>query len=89
MTGSYTSALIRENGNGCMYLVTGSRNTKPIWCYVTMPANKVSIFLKALSSPSIDLAKFGNVLFSGTGKTPPDEITHIIHHHFEGRLQAD
>jgi len=88
MIGKYTSSLILKTADSGLYLVTGMRNHENIWCYLAIPISKVSIFLKALANPTIDLAKYGKPLFSGTGTTPPDEIKRIIQHHFVDNTAA-
>ena len=44
------------------------------WKYVKIDVLKLPLFQNELKSGSIDASKYGEVLFSGWGMNPPDDI---------------
>lgn len=65
---------LTETKHGTIYLSIGFHNKLPTWHYVRVTALKVPLFLNAAKAKRIDVAQFGEVLFSGWGKEPPEEI---------------
>lgn len=58
-----------------MFLSCGTNKGRPTWHYIKVEKNKLPLFKKALEKDSIELADFGEILFSGWGESPPDNIT--------------
>jgi hypothetical protein len=53
-------------------------NGQPFWVYVAIKPSKYQPFLAAQKEGALDLYKFdafGEIIVSGQGKAPPDEIT--------------
>ncbi len=73
----FTAILADEPGRG-IFLVNGMNNGKELWHYVRVPPEKVMVFKSAVRKGSLDVSKFGEVLFSGWGKEPPKEIQQKI-----------
>lgn len=79
MIGShFESARIRSIKNGTIYLVRAKQNNASIWCYVSVPSQKDALFQKALTSNSIELNKYGIILYSGDGTEPPQMFVDMI-----------
>ena len=57
-----------------VYLVRGKDKGREAWHYVLVKRNLLPIFLKHTQGGTVDVAKFGTILFSGWGKDPPPEI---------------
>ncbi len=58
-----------------MFLSHGTHNGRTNWHYIKVDKMKLPLFKKALEKDSIELADFGEILFSGWGESPPDNIT--------------
>ncbi|HEU5047721.1 MAG TPA: hypothetical protein VFT64_07750 [Rickettsiales bacterium] len=61
-----------------VYLVTGNDAGRDLWHYVLVDKAKLPLFKRMVNSPTIDVAEYGKVLYSGWGKEPPQEITEKI-----------
>ena len=57
-----------------VYLTQGKYLGVSTWHYVKIDTLKMPLFQKALKSGVIDVANYGDVLFSGWGMSPPDSI---------------
>ncbi len=57
-----------------VYLVRGKDRGEPAWHYVKIKRTKLPLFLKAVESGSLDVAEFGEVVASGWGDNPPDDV---------------
>lgn len=57
-----------------IYLEKGKVGGKDVWCYVKVAKIKVPLYLKSKVGEKIDIKKYGQVIFSGWGKTPTPEI---------------
>jgi len=51
-----------------------TKDGKDAWHIILVDKPKVPLFLEAMKSPKVDVAKFGKVLHSGWGKNPPADI---------------
>lgn len=80
---SFTEKL-KESQSDLVYLVTGEHEGRPLWHYVQVEKIKKPFFLKAVESPFIELSEFGEVLYSGWGKEPPQSIKDDIKERFGG-----
>lgn len=75
----HTAAIrMREIKNSTIYFITGNNDETAIWCYLSVPSKKDSIFQRALKSNIIDVAKYGTVLYSGDGIEPPELIKQMV-----------
>jgi hypothetical protein len=57
-----------------VYLVRGTHSASPAWHYVLVEKTKLPLFLKAAQASSLDVADYGEILYSGWGENPPPEI---------------
>ncbi len=89
MIGQFTSAFLKENDNGCLYLVKSDNGTEKEWCYLMVSANKLSIFRKAVAGPGIYPAQYGKIIYSGTGAGPSDEVKRMIQYHYLDKKDED
>ena len=55
-------------------LVTGTANGRAAWWYVRVDPQKFIQYKIAVKTDYIDFTEFGEILFKGWGKTPPDDI---------------
>jgi hypothetical protein len=61
-----------------IYLTKGRYNGVHTWHYVKVDALKQPLFQKAIQSGNIDVTEYGEILFSGWGKEPPESISDQI-----------
>lgn len=61
-----------------VYLVRGDDAGRDVWHYVLVDKAKLPLFKRMVTSSSIDVAEYGQVLYSGWGKEPPQEITEKV-----------
>jgi hypothetical protein len=59
---------------GTVYLSVGLFRGHPTWHYVRVDPRKRPQFLQQVRTGTIDVAEFGDVLFSGWGTEPPEDI---------------
>lgn len=67
-------ALKKQNRNFKVFLTQGKYLGVYTWHYVKVDMLKLPLFQKALKSGSLDVAEYGEILFSGWGVNPPPEI---------------
>jgi len=67
-------ALKKQNHNFKVYLTQGKHLGVYTWHYVKIDLLKLPLFQKALKSGTLDVSQYGEILFSGWGVSPPDEI---------------
>jgi hypothetical protein len=60
--------------NKVIYLSQGHFNGRATWHYLLVDKMKLPILLKESKSEQIDLTKYGNIVFSGFGENPPEEV---------------
>tara|TARA_B100001564_G_C20626197_1_gene664810 strand:+ start:738 stop:1190 length:453 start_codon:yes stop_codon:yes gene_type:complete len=77
---SFTDQVTRRSD--LVYLVHGKDRGKDAWHYVLVDKNKLPMFLKQIETGSIDVALYGEVLRSGWGKQPPEDIVKEIEDEF-------
>ncbi|MBN8827225.1 MAG: hypothetical protein J0H68_00780 [Sphingobacteriia bacterium] len=65
-----------------IYLVRGIDANKEAWYYILVDKLKLPIFIKEAQSNEIELTDFGQVLYSGWGKNPPEEIAMKLKNEF-------
>ena len=66
----------------CLFLVRGKDNGRSAWHYVLVDKNKREMFLAKSRSGSIDVALYGQILYSGWGENPPKDIVKKIEDEF-------
>jgi len=60
--------------SGELFLVRGKDRGEPAWHYVFVKRAKLPLFREAVKGGSLDVADYGEVVKSGWGKNPPDEV---------------
>lgn len=74
-SGASRSWQSRISGPGTIFLVQGFDSTRrKAWYYVRVARTKVSAFERIGGCQSINLNKFGEILMSGYGERPPEEV---------------
>ena len=73
---------IYRSSHKLVYLVRGKDRDRDSWHYVLVDKIKLTAFLAAVQSGTIDVAKFGKVLYSGWGKNPPEDIVRKVEEEF-------
>jgi hypothetical protein len=59
------------------YIATGEQ----FWVYIAVPPSKLDVFNYAMSTNQLDAARlpeYGNIIVSGIGPTPPENITRKV-----------
>ena len=75
----------RNEGNR-VYLVRGKDRSRPAWHYVLLVDDEdtVKAFHEKVKEGTVDVANYGEVLKSGWGENPPNEIKDWIDKNFQG-----
>ncbi|MDX1949861.1 MAG: hypothetical protein SFT90_05110 [Rickettsiales bacterium] len=74
-------------------LVKGENNGEKLWAYVHMFPSKAKEYLALDGTKQVELEDFGEIIFSGTGENPPEEIiqkmkdTYKIDQDFESKIE--
>lgn len=63
---------------GEIYLSRGLHQGRPIWHYLLVDKMKLPILLKDAQRGTVDLAMYGNIIFSGFGEQPPKEVSEFV-----------
>ena len=71
-----------------VHLVRGTEKGRPAWHYVLLVDDEETIekFKETVKSGKLDVADYGQVLFSGWGEDPPNDITEKIHKKYNVKL---
>ncbi len=80
---SFAEATKRSRAD-CVFLVRGKDRGKPAWHYVLVDKDKKEMFLAKSKTGSIDVALYGQILYSGWGEDPPQDIMDKISNEFGG-----
>ncbi|MGL9732291.1 MAG: hypothetical protein ACR5KX_06065 [Wolbachia sp.] len=72
----------RRSRSDLIYLVRGKDRRRSAWHYVLVDKDKREIFLAKSRTGSIDVADYGEILYSGWGEDPPQEIVDKINEEF-------
>jgi hypothetical protein len=67
-----------RKSNQKIYLSQGHYEGHSTWHYVKIDALKEPLFKQAIKSGSVDVADFGEVIFSGWGEKPPQSVVEMI-----------
>jgi len=78
----FTAKLSGSLGN-LVYQVKGEYQGNAVWHYVLVDARKLPLFNHSIRSGSVDVAKYGTVLYSGWGDEPPENIVKTIHEQYK------
>lgn len=73
---------IYRRSHRLVYLVRGKDRGRDAWHYVLIDKRKEAAFKQAVQSGTIDVAKYGDVLYSGWGKNPPEAIVRKVEEEF-------
>ena len=70
------ASLVSTSRNSNIFLVSGGKDKfeRDAWYYVKVEPFKTSLFQRDISKGKINLTEYGEILESGFGKTPPDNI---------------
>ena len=74
--------LIYRRSHKLVYLVRGKDRGRDAWHYVLIDKRKEAAFKHAVQSGKVDVANFGDVLYSGWGKNPPEDIVRKVEEEF-------
>ncbi|GHM57960.1 MAG: hypothetical protein sL5_01260 [Candidatus Mesenet longicola] len=80
---SFADATKRSRAD-CVFLVRGKDRGKPAWHYVLVDKDKKEMFLAKSRTGSIDVALYGQILHSGWGEDPPQDIVDKVNKEFGG-----
>ncbi|WP_341808630.1 hypothetical protein [Wolbachia endosymbiont (group E) of Neria commutata] len=72
----------RKSRSDLIYLVRGKDRGKSAWHYVLVDKEKREMFLAKSRSGSMDVADYGEILYSGWGEDPPQDIVDKINEEF-------
>lgn len=65
-----------------IYWVAGKEHGFSCWFYVKVEKPKLELFKARLKSDHMELKDYGTILYSGWGKTPPEDIRRKLHEEF-------
>ncbi|APR98296.1 hypothetical protein [Wolbachia endosymbiont of Folsomia candida] len=72
----------RKSRSDLIYLVRGKDRGKSAWHYVLVDKEKREMFLAKSRTGSMDVADYGEILYSGWGEDPPQDIVDKINEEF-------
>ena len=72
------TASVASSRNNLIYLVTGKDRGRACWHYVKVEQLKLPLFLEKVKSDFIDVADYGDILRSGWGEQPSDDVKNAI-----------
>ncbi|WFW29744.1 MAG: hypothetical protein LJI21_00225 [Wolbachia endosymbiont of Menacanthus eurysternus] len=72
----------KRSRSDLVYLVRGKDCGKDAWHYVLIDKNKKEMFLAKSRTGSMDVTDYGEVICSGWGKDPPQEVIDKINEEF-------
>ncbi len=75
-------AKLQSSRTDLLYLVTGRDAGRKCWYYVMVDKAKHSLFKAKLKTDFIQLNDYGNILYSGWGEEPPEEMKQKIEEQF-------
>lgn len=80
---SFAEATKRSRAD-CVFLVRGKDRGRSAWHYVLVDKDKKEMFLAKSRTGSIDVALYGQILHSGWGEDPPQDIVDKVNKEFGG-----
>ncbi|WCR53509.1 MAG: hypothetical protein PG981_000531 [Wolbachia endosymbiont of Ctenocephalides orientis wCori] len=72
----------RRSRSDLIYLVRGKDRGKSAWHYVLVDKDKREMFLAKSRTGAMDVADYGEILYSGWGEDPPQDIVDKINEEF-------
>lgn len=63
---------------GEIYLSRGECGGRQTWHYLMVDKMKLPILLKEATRGEIDLRQYGNIIISGFGEQPPEEVRAFV-----------
>ncbi|QKX02080.1 hypothetical protein [Wolbachia endosymbiont of Dirofilaria (Dirofilaria) immitis] len=72
----------RRSRSDLIYLVRGKDRGRSAWHYVLIDKDKREMFLAKSRTGSMDVADYGEILYSGWGENPPQGIVDKINEEF-------
>ncbi|MCV3769207.1 MAG: hypothetical protein K0T53_00530 [Wolbachia pipientis] len=72
----------RRSRSDLIYLVRGKDRGRPAWHYILVDKDKKEMFLAKSKTGSMDVADYGEILYSGWGENPSQEIIDKINEEF-------
>lgn len=72
----------RRSRSDLIYLVRGKDRGRSAWHYVLVDKDKREMFLAKSRTGSMDVADYGELLYSGWGENPPQEVIDKINEEF-------
>lgn len=79
--GSFVARLERERDD-LLYLIRGNSGGRRCWYYVLIEPLKRERFLRAVKAGSLDVSDYGQILYSGFGDDPPEDVEESIRNRF-------
>jgi len=70
---SFILKVIKSEG-GEIRLIIAQENSKDCWFYVRMNPGSYSEYKSKMKKGDLNIRDYGEILFSGWGKTPPEDI---------------
>ncbi len=70
--------MFTKKRNYKIFLTKGRYDGVYTWHYVKVNTLKHPLFQKAIQSGTTDVAQYGEILFSGWGKEPPESVSQKI-----------
>jgi hypothetical protein len=67
-----------EQRASLVYLVRGKDGGQAAWHYVLVDKPKLDAFKRGLATGSLDVSRYGKILYSGWGQDPPANIVSLI-----------
>jgi len=72
------SEKLQSSRAGQLYRVHGDALGHPAWHYVLVEKPKLPLFERALTTDTLDVAQYGEILASGWGAQPPAETVEAM-----------
>lgn len=79
---SFTN-LIQSSRNELAWLVTGKDQGKDCWYYVLVEKPKLELFKAKCKTDFVQVDDYGEILYSGWGNQPPEDIKQKIQDQFD------
>jgi len=66
--------MMKIKGRNDLFLVKGQNEGSDAWYYILVDKLKLALYEKDVDGDFIKLGKYGQILYSGWGEEPPEEI---------------
>jgi len=71
---SFVDKVRKSRDRHLLRLVTGKNQGSDAWWYIRVKPEKMALYVRRVKSEFIDLADYGEILYCGWGKEPPEDI---------------